>query len=324
MGKVSIAEKPQLIKNPILLNGITRTGKFFVGRIISCSKNLEYFQYVSILDYLPYMERLGFINKDCAVSLLRANIDQHAYNMRIGRNLNCRLDDISNINNSYESDKYIKRSLTPINKELISNIKKRTRLPIFILHECLPNIKIYYDAFPFFKWINLIRHPVDVIHSWYLRGYGHRYQSDPLFFSIRIKGVNGPIPWHAYKWKKEYETMSEMDRIIKTIYSITSMGKESYAGLHKLEKKKIIFICYEKMVTDPMNEIGRISRFLNTKPTKHLPNILSEERCPRVLISDEREKKYKDISRKATTKAMKLLKKLITDYENNKYHGYPL
>ena len=324
MGKVSIAEKPQLIKNPILLNGITRTGKFFVGRIISCSKNLEYFQYVSILDYLPYMERLGFINKDCAVSLLRANIDQHAYNMRIGRNLNCRLDDISNINNSYESDKYIKRSLTPINKGLISNIKKGTRSSVFILHECLPNIKIYYDAFPFFKWINLIRHPVDVIHSWYLRGYGHRYQSDPLFSNILIKGVNGPVPWHAYKWKKEYETMSEMDRIIKTIYSITSMGKESYAGLHKLEKKKIIFICYEKMVTDPMNEIARISRFLNTKPTKHLPNILSEERCPRILSPDEREKKYKNISSKATTKAMKLLKKLVTDYENNKYHGYPL
>ena len=130
------------LANPILLDGISRTGKFFLGKILCGLENIEYYQTLSIIEHIPYLNKLGCINDSAAISLLQINVDEHAYNMFIGRNINFRYGDASSVKNSLETELYESRAKKPIDNDAIRNkdsIKKR--YSPFITHETFPNIK---------------------------------------------------------------------------------------------------------------------------------------------------------------------------------------
>lgn len=315
MGNIKMANKEGLIKNPLLLNGIGRAGKFFLGKLICGLQNIEYFQYISLLEHLPYMERLGCIKKDAAVSLLRINADEHAYNMWIGRNLNSRKEDASSIYNSPDKELFLERSVSPVPENITEIIRTSGRYSLFILHDSLPNIRIFFDAFPSMKWINLTRHPVDLIHSWYRRGWGHRFGEDPLSFIPVIKGNQRYVPWYAYDWKDEYEKMSEMDRIVRSIKTLFELGEKVYNSLSEEEKKQILFVSYENAVEKTEAEIGKVAAFLDTKPCPGIEDVFKRENCPSKLSLEKRQKKADEIRLLADKKLFDEIMKMSSRYE---------
>lgn len=312
-------DKESLVKNLVLIDGLGRAGKFFLGKIVSGFKKIEYFQYVSILEHLPYIERLGGITEDAAIALLKVNIDEHAYNMRIGRNFNLRYGDASSLYNSYELNEYLKRGLKQVNnEEVINAFRKDGRYSLFVTHENLPNIGLFFKAYPSIKILNLIRHPVDVAHSWLLRGWGSRFGFDPLSFIPVVKGKQNYVPWYASDWKDEYEKASEIDRIIKSIAALLKYGKETYDSLDDDQKKRILVVSYENLVEQTNEVISLICSFLETEPSDSMPQILSRERCPGRLPEEKRKKKAEEIGTLASKDCYSLLMKLAKEYKEYK------
>jgi hypothetical protein len=123
---------------------------------------------------------------------------------------------------------------------------------------------------------------------------------------------------------KDYEAMSDIDKTIKSVHSVITMGKAAYASLAGKDKKRVLFICFERITSSPTAEINRICKFLDTKATPYLKVVLKQERCPRITPIAERNEKYKNIVRKASSKAISLVTALISDYEDQKYYGYEL
>ncbi len=261
------------------------------------------------------MERLGSITEDAAISLLRLNVEEHAYNMRIGRNLNFRFDDGSSISNSPESEVYRRRSLSPISKKIAEEMKAEDRNYPFMLHESLSHVKIFFKAFPAMRWINLTRHPVDVIHSWYLRGWGHRLASDPLAFSPVVQGKKVTVPWYAVEWREEYSRMSEMDKIIKSVCTLVEMGDETYSSLTDEERKRILIVRYEDLVERTFKEIEKIGFFLSTIPLKGMAGVLVKERCPGKISLDKRREKEQNIKTMASKKMFNHMAHFVSLYE---------
>lgn len=315
MKKVIFVKNEILISNPLFLSGITRAGKFFLGKLLSGFEKIEYFQYVSILEHLPFMVSSGVINKDAAIALLRVNVDEHAYNYWIGRNLNLRFDDASSVTNSAEKDLYFVRSKKPVNESLTMEIRKSGRYSSFILHESLPQIEVYFKAFPGLRWINLLRHPIDLIYSWHLRGWGNRQVSDALSFCPVVKGVNSVFPWYVQGWECEYASMPGIDRIIKIITRLSEMDKAAYQALNEGQKKQILFIIYENLVEKTNLELDKLGAFLKIKPMPGLGLILKKEKCPRQLLLEQRLKKAKTIKKIAGKKKFDLMMKVSFDYE---------
>lgn len=313
--QIAIAEKKQLVKKIVFLNGITRAGKFFLGKVLAGFNNLEYFQYVSLLDHIAHLQLLAGMSENCAISLLQIQADEYVYNMSIGRNLNLRFDDASSLHNSLELNNYLKRSQAPIPKTIAKEINSAERLPIFILHNCLPNIKIFLKAFSELKWINLLRHPVDVVYSWHKRGWGHRFGFDPLAFSPTIKGIKDAIPWYAYNCKDEYERISEIDRVIKSIAVLSGMDEEAYRGLNSQEKEKVLFISYENLIENTDIELHKVGSFLGVAPCKNIDIILTRERCRRKIPPQERKSKIEEIKNMASKEKFALLMELALNYE---------
>ena len=313
----TINVRSKTLTTPIIVDGIGRAGKFFLGKILCGLENIEYFQYVSVLEHIPYLHRLGCINEDAAISLLQVNADEHAYNMLVGRNINLRYDDSSSLTNSLESELYIQRANTPVdNDAIINNNHANVRLSPFITHETFPNIKIFYKAFPTIKIVLLKRHPVDVVHSWFLRGWGRRFeQSDLLAFIPLVKNNELQFPWYVNGWEEEYYNISEIDRIIKGIDNLMKMEKDTFKSLDKDQQKNVLIICYENLVEQTDKEIHRMEQFLNRKSSVRMPNIMQNENCPNKISLKNRTKKMHDITNGASKKYIDLLLSRIDAYE---------
>lgn len=319
--KVFFVDEKPLVRKLVLLDGFSRTGKFFVGKIISNLKKMDYFQAVYALEQITFLYRLGTITEDAAIALLRKILDEHAYNIRIGRNLNLRYGDASSLFNSYEIDEYIRRSMNQFGEisltadKIIDSFWKGDRYSLFVVHEVFPNVQIIFKAYPALKIIELIRHPVDVIHSWFLRGWGRRFGLDPLSFIPTVNGNKGPIPWHAYEWKKEYEASCEADRVIKCIAALTEMCAQTYMVLSAKQKKQILFVRYENVVENTYTEIERMCSFLDTEHSQGMPVVLAREKCPKKISLENREQKISNLKKVTSKKAFALMMKLARDYE---------
>lgn len=317
-----VGEKP-LVKKLVLLDGFSRTGKFFVGKIVSNLKKMDYFQAVYALEQIPFFHRLNSITEDAAIALLRKIVDEHAYNIRIGRNLNFRYSDASSLYNSHEIDEYIRRSMNQFGEinltadKIIDSFWKADRYSLFVVHEVLPNIQLFFKAYPALKIIELVRHPVDVIHSWYLRGWGRRFGADPLSFTPAANGNKGPVPWHAYDWRNEYEASCEADRVIKCIASLTEMCAQVYQSLSAKQKRQILFVRHENFVENTYAEIERICNFLNTELSGGMPVIMAREKCPGKISLSDRTRKIANLKKYSSKKAFALMIGLSKDYESN-------
>lgn len=313
-------EKP-LVEKLVLIDGFTRNGKYFLGKIVSGLKKMDYFQAVSELEYIPFLYRLNTITEDAAVVMLRKIVDEHAYNIRIGRNLNLRYSDASSLYNSYEIDEYIRRSLNHFGEvsltadKIIDSFSKGDRYSLFIVHEVLPSVQIFFKAFPTLKIIELIRHPVDTMHSCYQRGWGRRIGLDPLSFTPATNGHKRPVPWYAYEWREEYEASCEADRVIKGIAALTEMCTQTYLFLSSKQKKQILFVRYENVVENSYTEIERMCSFLDTESSAGMPVILAREKCPKKISLEERDWKISNLKKFASKEAFAIMMRLAKDYE---------
>ena len=307
-----------LVKNLVLIDGLGRSGKLFLAKIVSGFKETEYFQYASLFEQIPYLVKLDALTEDAGVCLLQNHIDEYYYYRQLGRNLNLRLDDASSIYNSLEKEIYLKRSKVPYSNELKQDVLNNNyRKFLLVLHHTLPNISIYYKAYPSLRLINIVRHPIDLIYSWYKQGLHKRVSNETFTFWPNIMGDLGPVPWYAIDWKDEFENISGIDRIIRSISHLIKLGNESEFSLTIRQKKQILTIKYEDVVEKTGMVIDKISLFLNSSPLNNIDEILKKENCPRSLKINNRNKKEKFILSKASQKYISLVIEMSKNYNTN-------
>ena len=313
-------KKPTLVNNLVILDGLTRSGKYFLGKIVSGLKNTEFFQHSFILDYIPHMSTLGAITEDGAISLLKSVVDQSCYDQSIGRNLNLRLDDRSSIYNSLDHEKYIFRSKSLYNrKEVTKYLSEKNQLFPFVCHNNLASADIMLKAFPNLKLIHIVRNPIDIIHSWLKKDYGKIEPKSKLdLFQIGIGpticGEKGYLPWYAYPIKNDYESLNQTDRIIAIVDTVKKLNSQGFKNLSDNNKKKIMFLNYEKLIQNTNQTVDEISKFLGNHRSEFMDKILERENCPNIIDLEERQKKKQIILNKATRKYVAILEMLETNY----------
>ncbi len=305
----------KLVNNLVLVDGLGRSGKFFLGKIVSGFKNVEYFQYASLLEQLPYMIKLGSITEDAGITLLRTHIDEYYYYMQLGRNINFRIDDATSIRNSLEMEDYLNRSKAKYGEELKQKVLNNThRKVLFVLHHTLPNISIYFKSHPALRLIHLTRHPIDLIYSWYKENVYERTSTKTFNFWPNIKGEKDSIPWYAHEWRDEYENTNGIDRIIKSIAFLTGLEKKASISFSEKQKQQVLDLKYENVVENTSDIVKQISSFLKTDPLKEIDSLLKKEKCPKTLSIQERKKKEEIVLDMASPQCVSLVEEMVHDY----------
>lgn len=311
--KIKIGQRTPLVKNLLVVEGITRAGKFLLANILQGFPKIEPVQYNYLLEQIPFLAKFGLIEKNTAQQLLQCEVDIHAYEMRIGRNLNHRRSDKSSIHNRPDAQEYLNRTNKPDGNLAVAEFNKEKPYSLQIAHELMPNIEIYFDTFPQLKVISIQRSPIELVYSWYKRGHGHRWGSDPKVFQMVLEGVSKPIPWFSAEEKGNYYQLSEVDRIIMAIEKLIKLGKKSYQKLSSKNKKEILFLPYEKILAQPVKTVEKISLFLKLKPGKQMPKILKREKLPNQIKNQE--ENLLKIKNLASEKYFRKLLKLQLEYE---------
>lgn len=314
--KISVGSKALLVKDLLFVEGITRSGKFLLANILAGFKGVEPAQNPVLVQKIPIFAKFGLIDRKTAEEFLKHEIDIYCYEMYIGRNLNHRLSDKSSIFNHPRHKEFLKRCLAPEGDVAVAKFYKERPYSSFIMHETMPFIDIYFNIFPKLKVVHIQRSPMDLVFSWYKRGYGRRLKNDPRFWAIPFEEGGKLFPWYVHPNQKEYFNLSEMDRVIFSIISLLRLYKKGFSALPAKNKKKILSVRYEEIIREPRNVINKIAAFLRRKPSPQMPAILKRERLPNRAYFDSKDEKIAEIKKFASPKYFRSLLKLQKEYSN--------
>ena len=306
------------VKNLTLVTGLGRSGKTMLAPIVSSLDRVENVSLNYLMEQIPMMRILGAISEEAAVYLMKFAIDFILYDISIGRNANFRYGDYSSIWRTKDPGLYIKRLFAKEGDRVFKRIKTANPIFLLLVHNALWHANVYFKAFPGLKMIHINRHPIDIVYSWYSKGYGRNFFNKPRNATLTIKWKSKIIPYYAAGWEEEYTRMSEGDRAIQMIYNLESLHQQIYKSLSEENHKRIKIISFEEMVTRPKLTLKEICRFLKTTETSYTPVACERERCPRKLLKKDQEKKLKEIRKISSNKAFGLLMSMAEEYEGNK------
>jgi len=187
----------------------------------------------------------------------------------------------------------------------------------FQTHDMMANLE-YMDKLDIdYKMIHIYRHPVDNIHSWYLRGYGERYQNDPRFFTLSIEYNRKILPWYCLGYEEEWLSLNPMERCVR---SATDLIERSIIQQRKAEfPNRIHTITFEDFVQNTEFEMQRIGEFLGCTTTPWTKHFLTKARCPRVLDPKDRTRKLNEFKSALSNELYGKLMELSEQYEDGLY-----
>ena len=313
--KVVIGERTSLVSNPVIIDGIARAGKFLLANLLSGIRGVEPVQIRPVMEHVSRLHRFGLINTKAAKEVLQVEADMACYEMLIGRNFNYRASDKSSIFNNANYKTYLKRLRQPDGEAALAHFYDNKLLSLFIIHESLPNINIFFDTFPSIKIIIMHRSPVDLVYSWYQRKLGQRLGNDPLMGEIPFQGTKSLIPWYLYNHQKEYGSLPGMDRTVLSICTLFKMYQLSYNALSP-KKKRILFIRYEDILSDPQTAIKTIAHFLKKEILPEMKQVIKREKLPNRIYLDLKGQKIEKIRKTASKKYFNKLLFLEKEYFN--------
>ncbi len=302
-------------RNLVAITGLSRSGKSMLAPIVSSLERADILKMDYTLEQYPVLNHLGLMSDRVTIYLMRYMVNFIIYNSQIGRNSNFRFSDWTSIWNTSDPRDYIKRLANEEGDSIFNKIKEKKLLNIFMFHNALWHAEIFFKAFPDLIMIHIDRHPIDLIHSWFRRNYGSNFYDKDRSALTLINNKNNKIPYYANSWGEEYNRLSEMDRIIKMVYTI---NRNHYRTLEKLpenNQNQIIVINFDKMVTNPNFDIDRICSLLNTAQTSYTLSVMERERCPRKIDKIKRNVKFDEIKKISMTESLELLKEMVEDYE---------
>lgn len=313
--KIKAGPKKPLVENLLIIEGITRSGKFLLANILNGFEDIEPTQYSGLLEQIPFLASFDLIEKETARELIRCEVDMRAYEMLIGRNLNQRLSDKSSIYNIPNYQRFLDRTKGPEGTIVLKDFQKNKIYSPFILHESMANIRIYFETFPKMKCISLVRNPFTLAYSWCKRGFGKRWGTDPLLFQIPFTKTNNKVfPWFAIGWEDLYLKSNEINRSILSIKSLADMAKKAYKDLPFDIKKRILIVSFENLIQDPESEIKRICNFLDKKALPEMKEILRREKLPIKDYKNQHTEKLKQFKTLAKKEYLDKLLKLQNNY----------
>ncbi len=302
----------------VLIDGIARCGKSMISPILSSCKAIEIERLDGIFDQIAIGHFFGGISTNAAISMIKSAVDENIYNSYLSRNTNFRPSDHSSVFKSSNAWTYLRRLFRSEGQDVVQSIRESGAIYQHMVHDNIRFIDLHFEAFGerlFF--VEIIRHPIELIDAWWRRGWGERFGLDPLSLTPCIKSSDGSVPFYAAGWQDEYEQMPPMDRIIYMMHDLFRYNREGYERLIDHQKEQVLVIRFEDFVQNSRYYVDEICKKLGTEPTSRTNKAIRAQNCPRDYSVDSHAKMLSNINDNASTSSQDLLHSLIDDYSRD-------
>lgn len=313
---VKCYERRNYAEELIIVDAITRGGKFMLAQVVAAFEGVEYIQFPTSLENLTYLVRYGKLDFEACKLIIRTDLDYAAYNMAIGRCVNTRRSDQTYVGNSVDPQAWLDRTTHPDEAALVGEFQSNKRLPLFICHDGLCNVGTTLRIYPKARFIHIMRDPAALVASWHKLGYGARWGADPKMMAYAFDTPYGTVPRFAVDVAKDYCEAGELDRIILSLANIMRMERQEYESLTPDQKRRVLLIPFESFVSAPEPELKRIATFIGKAPHPRLPEILKRERLPRPSPVVQNDELAASLDVKLTPRYREMLAALRVEYQN--------
>ena len=306
-----------IARHIVFVDGPTRCGKSMICPILASLEGVEIERLEAILEFIGELHGLGKIDRFAAMSLLRQQADEFIYNASLSRNINLRWQDHSSLLRNPRRWRYVRRLFRKDDRTNAALLLAEP--PVFQCqtHDQMAYINLHFDAWPNeLRVIEVRRHPVDLIDSWWRRGWGNRFGVDPMALTVCVREGDAAIPFYARGWAKEYLAMAEADRVVRMVHGLVMANRRVYAALPEERKRRVHVVRFERFATRPDDATEEIAEFLETRTTRHTRRAVRAQNCPRDLPLAVRDAKFDRLRQRIGDASEPLLDELMSEYES--------
>lgn len=277
--------KAPLTEDLLLVDGLARAGKMVTSKLVSHLEGIEFIQVREPVDQVPMMYGLGQFDAVSASAFLRLQLDVAIHDRAIGRNLNMRVSDGTTLLNAPDLAEFNRRSEEPSDAAALAQFLESGQVPFFFTHQVLPFISLFFDIAANLKVLEVVRHPVTLAASWYRRGWGERWGTDPRVFTVMADRDGHAIPWFALDWADDFIEGPPMDRVLRSVLKLVQACDDGVEKLTAAQRARILFVPYERLISETDATIGEIAQFLGVRPRKSIEHVYFRENLPKSIES---------------------------------------
>lgn len=316
-----ICEYEVLTKKIVFVDGITRVGKTMLCTLLAYLRNLSQPQMIAPLEQLLPMYASGHMDRNALSAYLRLLLNERFYNFHLSRESNFRYDDLTSVHTSYRTKELFKNLHKPDGDKIIEDLREDADIFQFMTHDLLTHFSLFKELNIDVKLIELMRHPIDTVHSWYMRGWGERFDNeDPRSGTTLFKFGEKTIPHYVLGVEEEYFHLNPIEKCLFMHNRLVFKLIKEWSELSRLDKREILLIRFEDVLQQPSQQIDRVCLFLDTKPTEYISKAFHDARLPRTFDSlAEREDKLIFIKDNVNDSLFNDLISLSSQYESNCY-----
>lgn len=303
--------------NYLFIDGMSRSGKTSIAPIISSFENVEHYKVRATYDRYLMMIESGNLSKQGFKYLFESDLLMDVWFSMMGRDVNNNLHDLTSIINSPKRDEYIaraKRKDTPdtFNK-ILKEIKDKKLIFPFVCDDFVASGELLREINNDFKYIVVMRNPIDMVFTWYRSGRGSRLGTDPRYSNPAFKFEKFEnLHYSMIDNAEEYSRANPLEKCFLVI------EKQMFGYLKSgiLNSDKSLIVPIEDYWVNTEEYIKNFETFLNTSRTKFTLDEMSGANIPRKIDNFIFSKKARMVLDNLSSKYIDRIYNLCERYEN--------
>ena len=264
----SIKKNFILDANYLFIDGMSRSGKTSIAPVISSFKRVEHFKARATYDRYLMMYQSGDLSKQGFKYLFESDLLMDTWFSMMGRDVNNNLHDLTSILNSPKSKHYIARTKKKDTPEtfdkIVRDIKKKKLIFPFICDDFATISGLLSEISKNFKYIIVMRNPIDMIFTWFRSGRGSRLGTDPRYTNPAYIIKNFENIHHSMLNKAaEYNNASPLEKC----FLVVENNMTKYLDSNLIRSKNSCLVPIENYWIETESYIKKFEKFLNTSKT---------------------------------------------------------
>ena len=302
--------------NYVFVDGMMRSGKNSVLPIISSLDKVEHFKDRSSYDLYVEMYETGNLTKQGFNFMYANDLLLDVWFTMMGRDLNSNVHDLTSIMNSPKKNEYInrleRRDTPDTFLEIVKEIKKRQLIFPFVSN-VLGKGDFLSEISKSFKYIIVLRNPIDLIFSQFRSGRGTRLGKDPRYAlpAFQVRGIDN-LYSSILNNAEEYDKANELEKT----FLLAEQEIKQYMNSNMLHADRSCLVPIENYWIEPDKYIKTFENFLETSRTEFTKNEMLKAKIPRKIDVEMFSTKANMIFQNMNAKYVDRLKSLCQRYED--------
>lgn len=277
--------KKPLTEDLLLVDGLARAGKMVTSKLVSHMAGVEFIQVREPVDQVPMLYGLGQFDAVSAKAFLRLQLDIAIHDRAIGRNLNLRISDGTTLLNASDPEIFKQRTEEPDDAIALAQFLESGLVPFFFTHQVMPFISLFFGVSQNLRVLEVVRHPVTLAASWYRRGWGERWGTDPRVFTVMADRNGHAVPWFALDWADAFIEGPPMDRVLRSVLELIKACDNGFRELTERQRDRILFVPYERLIGQTDAMVTDIATFLGVHTAESINMVYARENLPKAIES---------------------------------------